>query len=292
MVDQKGSAYPPLHGGVSETPASASSSSSSPPSSSSTSAASSSSSASGNDKKVSEISITTITSKKHQREGQELSSSSSTSSITSRTDSNSKSRKKPSLEENEKFGKFSRNSRNETSRRKPQKANQEDLHQFDHHHHQVCLKHEPIKFVTSQDDIPGGQEPGTWLGKPVTCRRFSSASTSSGVGESLLAGGVSFGARKGFRGSAGGSARGRGDEATATITARGHTHARLPRSTFCAASTHVKTTSPGTVGLDCASQLEASARKQEGNTGLGLGYTENRTSFSKGNISNPKQPRL
>ena len=197
------------------------------------------------------------------------------------------------MEESDNFGKFSRNSRNETSRRKPQEASKEDLHLFDHHHHQVCLKHETIKFISSQDDIPGVQEPGTWLGKPVTCRSFSSASTSSGVGESLLAGGVSLGACKGFRGSKGGTARGRGDEATSAITAtRGHAHARLPRSTFCAARFKEKTTSPSTVGLDCASQLEGSALEQQGNTGIGLGCTEKQPSISQGNTSHPSAQNL
>ena len=126
----------------------------------------------------------------------------------------------------------------------------------------------------------------------MTCRELSiSASTSSGVGASLLAGGVSFGAWKGFRGSEGGTARGRGDEATAPITGtRGHAHAGLPRSTFCAATVHVKTTSPSTVDLDCASQLEASAQHREGNTGIGLGYTEMLPSFSQGNTSTPSKP--
>ena len=139
------------------------------------------------------------------------------------------------------------------------------------------MKQDTLLPISSQDDhLPGAQEPGTWLDTPVTCRDCPPASSScSGEGAcSLLAGGTSLRAGKGFRGQAGGSARGRGDEITAYITARGATSAGLPRSTFCAATTDVMTTSPGTVGLDCASKLEASARKPGGNTATGLGYTE------------------
>ena len=43
---------------------------------------------------------------------------------------------------------------------------QEDLHHFNHH--QVHPEPKLVKFKPSQDDLPGGQEPGTWLGNPVT----------------------------------------------------------------------------------------------------------------------------
>ena len=128
-------------------------------------------------------------------------------------------------------------------------TSQEDLNCFDHHHRQECLKQETLQPISSQDDhLPGAQEPGTWLDTPVTCRDCPPASSScSGEGAcSLLAGGTSLRAGKGFRGPAGGSARGRGNEITANITARGATSAGLPRSTFCATTTDVKTTSPGT----------------------------------------------
>ena len=65
-----------------------------------------------------------------------------------------------------------------------------------------------FKFGPSQGDLPGDQEPGTWLGHPWTSRTSSSATSSGGTWRtSLLAGGMSF---RELQGVHGGPVRGRG----------------------------------------------------------------------------------
>jgi hypothetical protein len=101
-----------------------------------------------------------------------------------------------------------------------------------------------FQFGPSQDDLPGDQEPGTWLGHPWTCRTTSSETSSGGTGAggSLLAGSVSFGKLRGIQG---GPVRGRGRGSNYSYQhSKGGAHARLPRSAYCAAEHVGKTTIP------------------------------------------------
>ena len=94
-----------------------------------------------------------------------------------------------------------------------------------------------FKFGPSQGDLPGDQEPGTWLGHPWTSRTSSSAPSSGGTRRaSLLAGGMSL---EEFQGVHEGPVRGRGLGSNrhdySYQDPRGNAHARLPRCTFNAA---------------------------------------------------------